>query len=68
MPQEEKDKCRYTHNDNETYAFLMSNPYIMGLYCECVAARAGIAVDTEVAESDPVHDKRYIGCYFLLMT
>lgn len=57
LPQEEKDKCRYTHNDNETYAFLMSNPYIMGLYCECEAARAGIAVDTEVAESDPVYKK-----------
>lgn len=57
LPQEEKDKCWYTHNDNETYAFLMSNPYIMGLYCECEAARAGIAVDTEVAESDPVYKK-----------
>ena len=57
LPQEEKDKCGYTYNDNETYAFLMSNPYIMGLYCECEAARAGIAVDTEVAESDPVYKK-----------
>lgn len=57
LSQEQKDKCRYIHNDNETYAFMMSNPYIMGLYCECEAARAGIAVDTEVTESDPVYKK-----------
>lgn len=57
LSQEDKDKCRYTYNDNETYGFMMSNPYIMGLYCECESARAEVAVNTEVNEADPVFKK-----------
>jgi len=60
LPQEEKDKCRYTYNDNETYGFLMSNPYIMGLYCECESARADYAVNMEVNDNDPMY-KRIMG-------
>lgn len=57
LTQEEKDKCRYTYNDNETYGFIMSNPYIMGLYCECESARADIAVNMEIKDDDPLYRK-----------
>lgn len=60
LSQEEKDKCKYTYNDNETYGFLMSNPYIMGLYCECESARADYAVNMEVNDNDPMY-KRVMG-------
>lgn len=39
MPQENLEKCRYTYQGNETYAFLMSDKYIMGLYTLCLVAR-----------------------------
>jgi len=55
LTQEEKDKCRYTYNDNETYGFIMSNPYIMGLYCECESARADIAVNMEIKDDDSLY-------------
>ena len=35
----------------------MSNPYIMGLYCECESARADAAVNTEVDEDDSIYKK-----------
>lgn len=57
LSQEEKDKCRYTYNDKETYGFIMSNPYIMGLYCECESARADIAVNMEIKDDDPLYRK-----------
>ena len=39
IPQENLEKCRYTYQGNETYAFLMSDKYIMGLYTHCLVAR-----------------------------
>lgn len=33
------EKCRYTYQGNETYAFLMSDKYIMALYTHCLVAR-----------------------------
>lgn len=57
LTEEEKEKCRYSYNDNETYGFMMSNPYIMGLYCECESARADAAVNTEVDEDDSIYKK-----------
>lgn len=39
MSQEELEKCRYTYQGNETYAFLMSDKYIMALYTHCLVAR-----------------------------
>lgn len=44
MPQENLEKCRYTYQGNETYAFLMSNKYIMTLYMHCMAARKEAAM------------------------
>lgn len=54
---EEKEKWKYIHNDNETYGFMMSNPYILGLYCECESARAEFAVNTKVSEGDFTYKK-----------
>lgn len=39
IPQENLEKCRYTYQGNETYAFIMSDKYIMGLYTHCLVAR-----------------------------
>lgn len=43
IPQENLEKCRYTYQGNETYAFLMSNKYIMALYTHCLVARKEVA-------------------------
>ena len=39
IPQENLEKCRYTYQGNETYAFLMSDKYIIALYTHCLVAR-----------------------------
>ena len=44
ISQENLEKCRYTYQGNETYAFLMSNKYIMTLYMHCMAARKEAAM------------------------
>ena len=44
IPQENLEKCRYTYQGNETYAFLMSDKYIMALYTHCLVARREAAV------------------------
>ena len=38
------EKCRYTYQGNETYAFLMSDKYIMALYTHCLMVRKEAAV------------------------
>jgi hypothetical protein len=43
IPEEYLEKCRYTYQGNETYAFLMSDKYIMALYTHCLVARKEIA-------------------------
>ena len=43
IPQENLEKFRYTYQGNETYAFLMSNKYIMALYTHCLVARKEVA-------------------------
>lgn len=50
IPQENLEKCRYTYQGNETYAFIMSDKYIMALYTHCLVARkeaamTGVTVD-----------------------
>ena len=42
--QENLEKCRYTYQGNETYAFLMSDKYIMALYTHCLVARKEAAI------------------------
>ena len=39
ISQENLEKCRYTYQGNETYAFLLSDKYIMALYTHCLVAR-----------------------------
>ena len=45
LPEGEAEKCRITHNGQESYAFIMSNKYILGLFTYCEAARKSAAVD-----------------------
>lgn len=44
IPQENLEKCRYTYQGNETYAFLLSDKYIMALYTHCLVARKEAAL------------------------
>ena len=39
IPQENLERCRYTYQGNETYAFPMSDKYIMALYTHCLVMR-----------------------------
>ena len=39
MSQENLEKCLYTYQGNETYAFVLSDKYIMALYTHCLVAR-----------------------------
>lgn len=49
IPEENLEKYRYTYQGNETYAFLLSDKYILGLYTHCLVARKD-AASTEVQE------------------
>ena len=44
MSQENLEKCRYTYQGNETYAFLLLDKYIMALYTHCLVARKEAAL------------------------
>ena len=44
MSQENLEKCRYTYEGSETYAFLLSDKYIMALYTHCLVARKEAAM------------------------
>ena len=44
IPQENLEKCRYTYQGNEIYAFLMSDKYIMALYTHCLVERKEVAL------------------------
>lgn len=44
ISQEELEKCRYNYEGKDTYAFMMSDKYIMGLYAQCLAARKAVAL------------------------
>ena len=44
MSQENLEKCRYTYQGNETYAFVISDKYIMALYTHCLVARKEAAL------------------------
>ena len=45
LPKGEAEKCRITHGGQETYAFIMSNKYILGLFTYCEAARKSVVSD-----------------------
>lgn len=44
ISQENLEKCLYTYQGNETYAFLLSDKYIMALYTHCLVARKEAAL------------------------
>lgn len=48
LPKEEQEKYRVTYDGQETFAFPMSDKYILGLYKHCVSARQAV-----VAEKTP---------------
>lgn len=45
LPEEEMEKCRIIYDGRETYAFIMSNRYILGLFTHCEAARKSVMPD-----------------------
>ena len=45
LPQGETEKYRMTHDGQETYAFIMSNRYILGLFTFCESARKSAVMD-----------------------
>lgn len=45
LPEGEAEKRRIVHNGQETYAFIMSDRYILGLFAHCEAARKSVALD-----------------------
>ena len=45
ISEEELEKCRYNYKDKDTYAFVMSDRYIMALYIYCLSARKAVALE-----------------------
>lgn len=45
LPEGEAEKYRISHDGQETYAFIMSNRYILGLFTHCEAARKSVVSD-----------------------
>lgn len=57
IPQENLEKYRYTYQGNETYAFLMSDKYIMALCTHCLVARKEAAI--QGGQVDGFTEKEY---------
>jgi hypothetical protein len=57
IPEEYLERCRYTYQGNETYAFLMSDKYIMALYTHCLVARKEAAI--QGVQVDGFTEKEY---------
>lgn len=45
LSQDELEKCRYNYKGRDTYAFVLSDKYIMGLYTYCLSARKAVALE-----------------------
>lgn len=45
ISEEELEKCRYNYKGEDTYAFVMSDRYIMALFTYCLSARKAIALE-----------------------
>ncbi|RHF91533.1 hypothetical protein DW650_16985 [Roseburia sp. AM23-20] len=50
MSEEELEKFRYNYQGRDTYAFPMSEKYIMGLYAHCLSARKALALENNESE------------------
>ena len=52
LPEEEWENCRMRYNDENTFGFVLSNKYILGLYKYCREARRDIAMEAhEIPEN-----------------
>ena len=45
ISEEELEKCRYNYKGKDTYAFVMSDRYIMALYTYCLSARKAVVLE-----------------------
>lgn len=45
ISEDELGKCRYNYNGRDTYAFVLSDRYIMALYTYCLSARKAVALE-----------------------
>ena len=45
ISEEELEKCRYNYKGKDTYAFVMSDRYIMALCTYCLSARKAVALE-----------------------
>lgn len=45
LPEADIEKSRMVYKGQETYAFIMSNKYILGLFTHCEAARKSVVMD-----------------------
>ena len=45
ISEEELGKCRYNYKGKDTYAFVMSDRYIMALYTYCLLARKAVVLE-----------------------
>jgi len=50
IPEEELKKCKFNYEGADTYAFIMSDKYIMGLYTLCLSARKAVALEGALYE------------------
>lgn len=44
ISEEELEKCRYNYEGRDTYAFVLSDKFIMALYVQCLSARKSVAL------------------------
>ena len=45
ISEEELEKYRYNYEGRDTYAFVLSDKYIMALYTHCLSARKKVALE-----------------------
>lgn len=48
LPEGELEKYRVTYDGQETFAFPMSDKYILGLYTHCILARRAASADMDI--------------------
>ena len=48
LPEGEQEKYRVTYDGQETFAFPMSDKYILGLYTHCISARRAASADMDI--------------------
>ena len=49
LPEGEQEKYQVTYDGQETFAFPMSDKYILGLYTHCISARRAVSADMDIS-------------------